>query len=212
MARDTRDRLVSAARELFWKQGYHPTGIAQILREARCLSGSLYYFFPTKEDLLRAVLEQYRAMLEPRVLAPVFQRVSDPIERVFGILDGYRRQLAATKFLHGCPIGSLALEVGHTHPEARKLIAANFDAWRAAVEASFRGAAGRLPPDTDPRALAEFVLVTMEGAVMLARIHRSLRPFDAAVSVLRDHVDRLIAEGTQWMRRKKPARAKGETG
>jgi AcrR family transcriptional regulator len=208
MARDTRERLVSAARELFWRQGYHSTGIAQILREARCLSGSLYHFFPTKEDLLRAVLEQYRAMLEPRVLAPVFRRVADPVERIFGILDGYRRQLAATKFLHGCPIGSLALEVGHTHPDARRLIAANFEAWRAAVEACFRAASGRLPPDADPGALADFVLVTMEGAVMLARIHRSLGPFDGAVSVLRDHVDRLLAEGTHWPGRKTRKRNK----
>jgi TetR/AcrR family transcriptional repressor of nem operon len=203
MKTPTRDRLVTAARELFWRQGYHPTGIAQILKEAGVRSGSLYYFFPTKEDLLRAVLEQYRTMLEPRVLAPVFERVSDPLERVFGVLDGYRRQLASTRFLHGCPIGSLALEVGHTHPEARRLIAGNFDAWRGAIEACFRGAAGRLPPDADPRALAHVVLVMMEGAVMLARIHRSFEPFDAAVSVLRAHIDRLVAEGTQWRKRKK---------
>ena len=52
MKNPTRDRLVEAARTLFWKHGYASTGIAQILKEADAGSGSLYYFFPTKEDLL----------------------------------------------------------------------------------------------------------------------------------------------------------------
>ena len=56
MKSSTRDRLVEAARTLFWKHGYASTGIAQILKEADAGSGSLYYFFPTKEDLLLAVL------------------------------------------------------------------------------------------------------------------------------------------------------------
>ena len=93
MKNPTRDRLVEAARLLFWKHGYAATGIAQILKEADAGSGSLYYFFPTKEDLLLAVLEWYRENLWTAVVQPVFERVSDPIERIFGILDGYRRGL-----------------------------------------------------------------------------------------------------------------------
>ncbi|NIM69646.1 MAG: TetR/AcrR family transcriptional regulator, partial [Xanthomonadales bacterium] len=55
----------------------------------------------------------------------------------------------------------------------------------------FDDAAGRLPEELDTAQLATFVLTTMEGAVMLARAHRSLEPFDAAVSQLRDYVERL---------------------
>src|SRR5437868_14777067 len=108
---ETRERLVEVACNLFWMQGYAATGIAEILKVADAGSGSLYYFFPTKEDLLLAVLEWYQAMLCPMVVQPVCERISDPIERVFGILDGYRRQLLATDFQSGCPIGNLALEV-----------------------------------------------------------------------------------------------------
>src|SRR5438445_2270857 len=102
MKTETRERLVEAARDLFWSQGYTATGIAQILDAAGARSGSLYHFFPTKEDLLLAVLEWYKANLDAVVVQPVFQRVHDPIERIFGILDGYRRMLVATKFQHGC--------------------------------------------------------------------------------------------------------------
>src|ERR1041384_7762000 len=132
--RETRERLVEAARRLFWEQGYAGTGVAQILEGARARSGSLYYFFPTKEDLLLAVLESYQGLLDPAVVRPVFERVRDPIERIFGILDGYRKQLLATKYQHGCPIGNLALEVANDLPAARKLVARNFSAWRQVIE------------------------------------------------------------------------------
>ena len=134
MKNSTRERLVEAARILFWKHGYSSTGIAQILKEADAGSGSLYYFFPTKEDLLLAVLEWYRENLRSQVVQPVFDRVTDPIERIFGILDGYRRGLLMTSYQRGCPIGNLALELADSHPAARELLAVNFTGWRKVIE------------------------------------------------------------------------------
>jgi TetR/AcrR family transcriptional repressor of nem operon len=194
----TRDRIVEAARELFFSQGYTATGIAQISKASGARSGSLYHFFPSKEDLLIAVLEKYRDMLGPHVLQPAFDRVSDPIERLFAVLDGYRRLLATTEFQLGCPIGNLALEVSNSHPGARRLIVDNLDGWAGAVHALISEAAGRLPQEIEPAALAKHVLATMEGAVMLARAYRSFEPFDQAVHQLRDYFERLIEDGSEW--------------
>jgi TetR/AcrR family transcriptional regulator, transcriptional repressor for nem operon len=198
MKTDTRERLIEAARLLFLKQGYANTGIAEILEAADAGSGSLYYFFPTKEDLLLAVLEWYKANLLCQVVQPVFDRISDPIERIFGILDGYRQMLVATKQERGCPIGNLALELATTHPQARKLLADNFTGWRKVIEQCLADAGGRLPKKLDRQQLACHILVTMEGAVMLARTYQDIDPYDAAVTQLRDHVDRLCADGTTW--------------
>jgi AcrR family transcriptional regulator len=197
-ASDTRDRIVETARQLFFEQGYASTGIAQILKVSGANSGSLYHFFPSKEDLLAAVLERYKTMLEPSVLAPAFTRVSDPIERVFAVLDGYRRLLEATDFGLGCPIGNLALEISNSHPQVRKLVVENFEAWAAAISQQVAAASGRLPEGVDPDALARHVLATMEGAVMLARAYRSFAPFDQAMHHLRDYFDRLVQAGSEW--------------
>ena len=190
----TRNRIVEAARRLFWERGYTATGLAQILKAAGARSGSLYYFFPTKEDLLVAVLGTYKDMLDPAVVRPVFERVSDPIERIFGILDGYRRQLVATKYRHGCPIGNLALEVGNDSPAARELVAENFTGWRKVIELCLADARTRLPRSVDREQLALFVLTTMEGAVMLARTYRSLEPYDSAVRQLREYFGLLLKD------------------
>ncbi|HEU5238486.1 MAG TPA: TetR/AcrR family transcriptional regulator, partial [Pyrinomonadaceae bacterium] len=182
----TRDRIVEAARDLFFKQGYVATGVAQILKASNANSGSLYYFFPSKEDLLVAVLEKYQTLLEPRVLKPAFDRVDDPIERLFAVLEGYRLLLEATNFELGCPIGNLALEVSNSQPAARKLIIKNFKAWCDAIRRLIEDAADRLPRDVEPDALATHVLATMEGSVMLARAYRSFAPFDQAINQLKD--------------------------
>jgi AcrR family transcriptional regulator len=198
MKNSTRERLVEAARILFWKQGYASTGIAQILKDADAGSGSLYYFFPTKEDLLVAVLEWYRENLWAQVVQPVFDRVTDPIERIFGILDGYRRGLLMTSYQHGCPIGNLALELSDSHPVVRELLAVNFTGWRKAIEQCLTESADRLPESLDREQLALFVLTTMEGAVMLARSYQDIAPYDAAVTQLRDYFERLRRDGTDW--------------
>jgi TetR/AcrR family transcriptional repressor of nem operon len=193
-APDTRDRLIEAAMELFVYQGYAATGLAQIARKAGVLPGSLYYFFPTKEALLHATLERRKQTLYEGVLQPIWESTSDPIERVFGLLGGYRTMLEMTEFKHGCPIGNLVLEVVETHPLARGLLVQNFDGWLDAVEECFASAHQRLPPSTDARRLAVFVLTTMEGAVMLARAYRNFEAYDAAVVHLRDYVERLLAD------------------
>lgn len=209
---DTRERILEAARLLFLEQGYTATGVAQILKTAGARSGSLYHFFPTKEDLLLAVLERYRDLLCPEVIAPVEARVTDPIERVFGLMDGYRRLLLASDYRWGCPIGNLALEVGQSLPAARTLVAANFSDWRASVAGWIAAAAGRLPEDVDPQELALYVLTTMEGAVMLARTYHSIEPYDAAVNQLRDHFERLLDDGCTWSapRSATPSRPEGD--
>lgn len=191
---DTRTRLVRTAMRLFQEQGFTATGIAGILREADVRSGSLYHFFATKEDLLLAVLDMYEELLWPIVLDPVFARIDDPLERVFGILDGYRSMLVETGCALGCPIGNLALEMSDAHPAVREKIAANFSGWCRGVRLCLDEIAERLPAGLDRDRMASFVLCVMEGGVMLARAHRSLEPFDSAVQYLRDYFDRLLDE------------------
>ena len=81
MAEDTRTRLLVTAMTLFSEKGYDATSIADILKGAGANSGSLYHFFPTKQDLLIEVLKMYRDGIY-RALTPPGRR-RDPIEKVF---------------------------------------------------------------------------------------------------------------------------------
>jgi TetR/AcrR family transcriptional repressor of nem operon len=181
-ARDTRQRIVEAARFLFWEKGYAATGLAELLARADANSGSFYHFFESKDAVLRAVLDTYRDLLEPMVLRPVWEAHAGPIDRIFSLLDSYRQRLLDTGCQYGCPIGRLALELDPENAPAHTLIAQNFAAWRQAVEACAR-VAGLPQPDD----VAAFVLTVMEGAVMQSRAYRSIAPYDACMRQLRTH-------------------------
>jgi TetR/AcrR family transcriptional regulator, transcriptional repressor for nem operon len=189
---DTRSRLVSAAMQLFWEKGYNSTSIADVLQTAKVNSGSLYYFFPGKSDLLVAVLDMYHEGIGRLLLEPAWEGIEDPIERIFALLARYRKSLVDTECFYGCPIGSLALELHEPDPAVRERLAKNFAAWIEAIEGCLHEAKARLPRDLNRRELAQFVLTTMEGGVMQARTFRDVEYFDAAVRQLRGYFDRLL--------------------
>jgi AcrR family transcriptional regulator len=185
-SRDTRQRIVEAARDLFWEKGYTATGLAELLQRAGANSGSFYHFFESKDAVLRTVLETYEDLLDPQIVQPVFDKHTTPVERIFALLDSYRERLLSTNCQYGCPIGRLALELDPENAPAHERIARNFTAWRKAVESCVRDAGIEHPQD-----VAAFVLTVMEGGVMQSRAYASIEPFDACVRQLRIHFNGL---------------------
>ena len=204
----TRDRILQAAVELFWAHGYAGTGMAEVLKKADANSGSFYFFFTSKEDLLMAVLEWYQQNLGPVLLEPVFKQSKDPIRRIFLLLEKYRQNVLMTEFAFGCPLGRLALEIEPDRRLVHDRIAANFTGWALAVEELLKEAVaqGRLPADCQVRQLSRFVLTVMEGAVMQARSYQLIEPFDDCISQLRIHFQQLetLAAGKGRPKKRKP--------
>src|SRR5580692_6520023 len=125
----TRDRFLAAGMRLFAAKGYQSTSIADLLQEVDAHSGSFYHFFPTKQDLLLAVLRAYRDGIESMLLAPAWDGIVDPIAKVFALLAAYRGALDSSSCTYGCPIGSLALEIHEPDPPVRELLSVNFFGW-----------------------------------------------------------------------------------
>ncbi len=188
----TRDRLINSARYLFWERGFAGTSMADLLAHADVNSGSFYHFFESKEALLREVLEGYLQALRPMIVDPAFARTDEPVERIFGILAGYRDRILQTDCKYGCPLGRLALEIDPENRPAHRLIAENFQGWIGAVRDCIDQVKHRFPKGTDPDALATYVLAVMEGGVMISRSYGSVEPFDRAVKQLRQHFALLL--------------------
>jgi AcrR family transcriptional regulator len=206
---NTRERLIATAMQLFWQKGYGATSVADILQSADAKSGSLYHFFPGKQDLLLAVLARYRDGLRPMLLDPAWAREPDPIARVFALLARYRASIVQTDCMYGCPIGALALELHEPDPPVREALAVNFQAWTAAVEECLVRAGDRLPADVDRRELAELVLTVMEGGVMQARTHRDVAYFDGSVRQLGAYFAELEKRARVERRSRTPGRSRG---
>jgi TetR/AcrR family transcriptional regulator, transcriptional repressor for nem operon len=190
-----REELLNAAMMLFWEKGYSETSMMDVFKRSGVSAGSMYYYFKSKEELLIGVLDRLAEIMYPALLAPIWEKESDPIERIFGLLGRYRRAILDSNFSYGCPIGRLAVEISSEMVEAHAKIAKNFEGWSNAVQKCLEAAGTRVPKAMDLRRLSRFVLTVMEGGVMQSRSYKSIEPFDQAVAQLRDYFDRLEEQG-----------------
>lgn len=90
-SRETRERLIRVARDLFSTNGYAATSLDEVCARAGMTRGALYHQFRDKRDLFRAVFEVVEAESKQRVLESI-SPVADPIAQV---LAGVRVLLEA---------------------------------------------------------------------------------------------------------------------
>ncbi len=165
----TRDRILFATAELFRRQGYHGTGLKQIVAEADAPFGSLYHHYPGgKAELGERVIESAGAFFQALVTA-VYDEGASTEDSVRAVFAGAAATLEATDYEDACPIATVALEVASTDERLRLATAAVFERWTAALTAR-----------TGDRDKALAVIAALEGAFVLCRASRSTEAMHAA--------------------------------
>jgi AcrR family transcriptional regulator len=177
MSVQTRDRLVTAAAELFMRQGLTGTGVKEILEAAGATFSSLYHHFPGgKEELAAEAIRVAGAAYEQRVTA-VWDSAANPVEAVRVAFEGAAAVLENTGYADACPIETIALEVASTNERLRAASALVFASWVSAAETRLRAAGLR---QSDSNRLALSIVMLLEGAFVLCRTARSTEPMSAA--------------------------------
>jgi TetR/AcrR family transcriptional regulator, lmrAB and yxaGH operons repressor len=177
----TRAKLVTAAAELLQRQGYHATGLSQVVDESGAPRGSLYFHFPGgKDELVVAALRQAGEEWRRRIEAAI-DGAPDLCASVTAVCTLFADELRASNYQLGCPLATVALEGSQTSEPVRATCAAHFAGWEATI-ASRLTAAGMHEPMA--RMIATFVLSTIEGALLLARTQRSTTPIEVAGEML----------------------------
>jgi TetR/AcrR family transcriptional regulator, transcriptional repressor for nem operon len=103
-----RDRLIEAAKSMFYQQGVTGTTLADIAQQAEVPLGNVYYHFRTKEALLEAVIQLH--LQELQTLFAQLDRDPDPRQRLLGLLAA-EHQGEHSLARYGCPYGSLSQEL-----------------------------------------------------------------------------------------------------
>ncbi|MEY9931056.1 TetR/AcrR family transcriptional repressor of nem operon [Catenulispora sp. GP43] len=103
-----RERLASAAAEVFHQQGVERTTLNDIAQAADVPLGNVYYYFKTKDQLIEAALGAHRGRLAD--LTAQLDQLPDPAARLKALIAGWvaQREVAAR---YGCPFGTLAAEL-----------------------------------------------------------------------------------------------------
>jgi len=171
---DTRQRIITSARELMYARSYSEVGVQEICTNAGVQKGSFYHFFPSKRDLTLAVLDQLDTYFRTEVLGKAFARDIPPLQRINRFFEllylGQNAMKAATGQLYGCPFGNLACEMSTQDEAIRKKIDHFFQAAEQPIAAALTEAIeqGDLPA-IDPVAAARAIFAYAEGAMLVAK-------------------------------------------
>ncbi len=179
----SRQKLVEATATLLRRQGFHATGLAEIVTESGAPRGSLYFYFPGgKEELACAALAESGAMWR-ELLTRVIDAAPDLGTAVESVCRLLGEGLAASNWEHGCPLATVALEASAASPAVREVCASHFAAWEELIAARL-GAAGASPEDA--ARFGRFALAALEGALLLAKVKRDPAPLTEAGAMLRE--------------------------
>jgi len=170
----TRKKLVETTASLLRCQGYHATGLSQIVAASGAPRGSLYFHFPGgKDDLATAALEASGEAWRARLLDSI-AGAADLGSALGTIVGALADDLEASGWDHGCPVAAVALE--STSAPVRRTIARHFESLLELIVELLIGH-GIAPPLAREQALIG--LAGIEGALLLARVMRSRAPLVA---------------------------------
>lgn len=172
---DARERILEAGARLFGQRAYSAIGVSEICMEASVPKGSFYYFFPSKQALVLAVVDEHWVQQRGdwttilNAPGPLVDRLRTLFEATAQV---QRDALVGTGSVTGCIFGNLALEVSGQDDPVRTRVQEIFDEQIDLIEETIRGAgtgtAGAI--SGDPRATAKAIVAQLEGLVLFAKL------------------------------------------
>lgn len=178
-----RERLVAAAGDLMHRQGVQRTKIAEVADAADVPPGNVYYYFKTRDDLIRAVIDAQAAQFGAMLAA--LEGLPNPAARLKALARSWddMRDLVAR---HGCPVGNLSSELGKNEDGLERYAAQSMNLIIDWAEAQFRELGS-----PDPRDLAVTLLAGVQGAALLANTLRDPHIMTRQVHHLEHWIDSL---------------------
>jgi AcrR family transcriptional regulator len=168
-----RERLLTAANELFYEEGVHTVGIDRVIERAGVAKASLYSTFGSKDELVRAYVEGRQARRRERITQALATRYDTPRERILGVFDVLGEVVVEPGF-HGCAFINASVE---SRPGSAAMQASDVSrAWMRSLFVELAWAAGAAEPEQLARQLA----LLYDGASVAAQLDRD--PDVAAVA------------------------------
>jgi TetR/AcrR family transcriptional repressor of nem operon len=164
------DEALDAALELFWRRGYEATSMADLVAHLGLARASIYGTFGSKHELYLKALDRYMHTRDPDVV-DVLSQPGPALPAVRAVIDAYARESAADEHRRGCFLVNTAVELLPGDPLAARRVESSWDIVETALASALTRARaqGELAPDKDPRALARFLLVVLQGLRVLGK-------------------------------------------
>ncbi len=162
----TREQIVKAADELFYRRGYEHTSFSDIAAAVKISRGNFYYHFKSKDEILEAVIARRQADTRAKLQRWEREGVGPQarIERFVDIVITNRAKIMR----YGCPVGTLCAELAKLDNASQAEANAIFTQFREWLREQFT----QLGRETDSDDLAMHLLARSQGIASLATVFR----------------------------------------
>lgn len=176
---NAKERILSSAFTVMREKGYNNASVEEIMESAHVGKGSFYHFFPSKENLGEAVLEQYTAKLESKIINDAFDKSISPLERPIKLIELIARELETEQPISGFLTGTIASESNAIPESLRNLTTHKFETVRIEFEKTFNEAIMelRLMPNAPSKEIAGACLAFIHGLFLMCKAYQSVEPF-----------------------------------
>lgn len=169
-----KQEIIAQAYDAFYDGGFHATGIDTVMANSGISKRTLYKYFPSKEDLIEAVLDQYGEDTDAFLFKPALARSDDPREQIAAIFD-VRREMMAQTACRGC----LAMKAGQEYIGKHEGITARGRAASVYVEGRFVELCEKAGAK-DPLQTGRQIGLLFQGAALTAQMQQDPSVFDVA--------------------------------
>ena len=202
---ETKDRLLRG-QEAISPQGYSGTGLKQLAAEAQAPWSSMYHFFPDGKEQLAEETIRYGGELYAQMIRQCFAAYPDPREAIAAMFSGEAKILRSSGVRLGCPVAAVALDVASTSETVRKPCAEVFASW---INVLAEGIAASGTPQETATDLACYILASLEGAIILSRTSKSVKPLEQTAQFVLRTIQETIRETIEEKLPRRSHKAKG---
>ena len=185
-----RDELIRVGKEIVVRQGFRATSLNDILSSAGIPKGSFYYYFSSKEDFGLAIVDDFAREYRARFDLFLEDKHYSPLKRLRNYFEFKIADMEANHCDDGCLIGNLAQELSAQNEIFRDRLERVFVEWEQRFVECLTEAseAAEVKSDLNLQTLAKFILSGWEGAILQAKVARSVLPMQTFVKILFEQV------------------------
>ena len=201
----TRDHIVKAADQLFYRQGYEQTSFADIAAAVHISRGNFYYHFKSKDEILQAVIDARLAGTQ-QMLTQWEAEWTKPTDRILCFVDILIVNKTYIKH-YGCPVGTLCTELARSHHILQAEANALFTLLRTWLRKQFALLGHKADADT----LAMHLIARSQGVATVASVFHDEKFIKQEVQQLHDWVKSLVRreDPEPWPKKVTRVRAHG---
>lgn len=181
-----RNKLIKVGRDILIRQGFKAASLNEILTAAGVPKGSFYYYFASKEEFGLAIIDDFASQYRDKLEQILQDKRVSPLTRLHNYFLSGIADMESSNFAQGCLIGNLAQELSAQNELFRDRLNLVFAEWERYLVRCLQEArkTKEIREDWNLDELARFILSSWEGAILKAKVTKSIAPMQTFVAIL----------------------------